>query len=110
MPTLHVGPKNHGCNSIRGCPLPRTRRTPPGHPVRGGQEGFTDGTAGLALASLETRILLVDHEDLAVAADNLGARLVLQRPKGLTDLHRALLSRRAPRAAHTEPRRGIDRD
>ena len=46
----------------------------------------------LALASLEARILLVDHEDLTVAANNLGARLLLQRPKRLTNLHRALLS------------------
>lgn len=31
----------------------------------------------LTLASLEARILLVDHEDLAVATHNLSARLVL---------------------------------
>ena len=46
----------------------------------------------LTLAGLETRILLVDHKNFAVTAHNLSARLVLQRPKGLTDLHRALLS------------------
>src|SRR5699024_11549520 len=46
---------------------------------------------GSALASMDTGILLVHHEDLAVATDNLGARLVLQRPKGLADLHLALL-------------------
>ena len=46
----------------------------------------------LALTSLETWILLVDHEDLTVAANNLGARLLLQRPKRLANLHRALLS------------------
>ncbi len=54
----------------------------------------------LALASLETRILLVDHVNFAAATDNLSARLVLQRPKGLADLHRALLS---------SPRKAIER-
>ena len=46
----------------------------------------------LALASLEAGFLLVDHVDLAAATNDLSARLVLQRPKGLADLHRALLS------------------
>lgn len=54
----------------------------------------------LALASLETRILLVDHVNFAAATDNLSARLVLQRPKGFADLHRALLS---------SPRKAIER-
>ena len=53
----------------------------------------------LALTSLEARILLVDHVDLAAAAHNLSARLVLQRPKGIADLHRALLSV-SSRASH----------
>lgn len=44
-----------------------------------------------ALTGLEPGIFPVDHEDLAVTTDNLGARLVLQRPKGLADLHLALL-------------------
>lgn len=44
-----------------------------------------------ALAGLEPGILLVDHVGLAATTDNLGARLVLQRPKGLADLHVALL-------------------
>src|SRR5699024_2711697 len=56
---------------------------------------------GSALAGLEPGILLVDHEDLAVATDNLGARLVLQRPKGLADLHLALLSLWAARGPPT---------
>ena len=63
------------------------------NPPHSGKPEGADGIASqLALTSLETGILLVDHEDLTVAANNLGARLLLQRPKGLTDLHRALLS------------------
>ena len=63
------------------------------NPPHSGQPEGADGIANqLALTSLETGILLVDHEDLTVAANNLGARLLLQRPKRLANLHRALLS------------------
>ena len=48
--------------------------------------------AVLALTCLEAWIFLVDHEGFTVATDNLGARFLLQRPKRLADLHRALLS------------------
>lgn len=42
---------------------------------------------GLTLAGLETWLLLVDHVDFATATHDLGARLVLQRPKGIAYLH-----------------------
>ena len=56
------------------------------------EDGGTGTLWFLALASLEAGFLLVDHVDLAAATNDLSARLVLQRPKGLADLHRALLS------------------
>ena len=44
-------------------------------------------TGELTLASLETWLFLVDHVDFATATHDLGARLVLQRPKGIAYLH-----------------------
>lgn len=51
----------------------------------------------LTLASLEAWLLLVNDVHLAAATHYLGARLILQRPKRLADLHRALLSFRMDR-------------
>lgn len=56
------------------------------------QQNYYNKAQKLALASLETRLFFIDHIDLATTTHNLGARLILQRPKGITDLHRALLS------------------
>ena len=74
-------------------PRGRRRRGPvTGEPVTG-PRGVRENSRGCcsALAGLEPGVLAVDHVDLAATTDNLGARLVLQRPKGLADLHLALL-------------------
>lgn len=69
---------------------PQMQRCP--HPPFLWRDTGTAASLVLALASLKPRFLLINDVYLAAPPHNLGARLVLQRPKGLTNLHGALLS------------------